>query len=58
MKTTADYLDLALQFDLLATFEENPKLRADFEQQAVAYRKLAATRLEKTSGLEPPKISN
>jgi hypothetical protein len=31
----------------LATFEENPKLRADFEQQAVAYRKLAAARLDK-----------
>jgi hypothetical protein len=28
MKTAAEYLDLALQFDLLATFEENPTLKA------------------------------
>jgi hypothetical protein len=47
MKTTAEYLDLALQFDLLATFERDPKLRADFEQQAVAYRKLAARTIGK-----------
>jgi hypothetical protein len=57
MKTAAEYLDLALQFDLLATLEENPTLKADFEKQAAAYRKLAEARLEKT-GLDSPKISN
>ena len=29
-------------------FEENPKLKADFEQQSAAYRKLAAAGLEAT----------
>jgi hypothetical protein len=57
MKTIAEYLDLALQFDLLATFEENPKLKADFQQQAAAYRQLTASLVEKT-GLERAKISN
>jgi hypothetical protein len=57
MKTAAEYLDLALQFDRLATFEESPKLKADFEKQGAAYRKLAEARMENT-GLESPKISN
>ncbi|HTD85790.1 MAG TPA: hypothetical protein VK850_04375 [Candidatus Binatia bacterium] len=51
--TTAEYLELALKFEMLATFEENPKLKADFEQQSAAYRKLAAAGLEAT-GLKPP----
>jgi hypothetical protein len=55
MKTSADYLDLAIQFDLWATLEENPKLKADLEKQAAAYRRLAKARMDKT---EPPKISN
>jgi hypothetical protein len=54
MKTAAEYLDLALQFDLLAAFEENPKLKSDFENQAVAYRKLAEGRLEKNPGQPEP----
>jgi hypothetical protein len=53
MKMIAEYLDHAVQFELLARFEENPKLKADFENQAAAYRKLAAERTKKL-GLEPP----
>ena len=57
MKTSAEYLDLAVQFELLAMFEQNPKLKADFEQQAVTYRKLGAAEGDKNrSGT--PKISN
>jgi hypothetical protein len=48
--------DLALQFDLMATFEEDPKLKADFGKQAEAYRQLAAAQEEKP--VAPPKISN
>jgi hypothetical protein len=47
MKTGSDYLELANQFELLALFEQNPKLKADFEKQAAAYRKLAEDRLAK-----------
>jgi hypothetical protein len=49
----AEYLDHAVQFDLLAHTEENPKLRADFEDQAATYRKLAAERAKKL-GLRLP----
>ena len=51
--TTAEYLELALKFEMLAAFEENPKLKADFEQQSVAYRKLAAAGMQATD-LKPP----
>ena len=51
--TTAEYLELALKFEMLATFEENAKLKADFEQQSVAYRKLAAAGMQATD-LKPP----
>ena len=51
--TTAEYLELALKFEMLATFEENPKLKADFEQQSAAYRKLAAAGMQATD-LKPP----
>jgi DICT domain-containing protein len=57
MKMIAEYLDHAVQFELLAHTEENPKLKADFEQQAAAYRKLAAERSKKL-GLKLPPQSN
>jgi hypothetical protein len=57
MKTTAEYLELALKFELLATFEENLSLKADLEKQSAAYRKLAATGLENTR-LEKPRDSS
>ena len=53
MKTTAEYLELALKFELLASFEENPSLKADLEKQSAAYRKLAATGLENTRSEKP-----
>jgi hypothetical protein len=57
MKMIAEFLEHAVPFDLLARTAENPKLRADFEQQAAAYRKLAAERSKKL-GLRPPPQSN
>jgi hypothetical protein len=49
----AEYLEHAVQFDLLARTEENQNLKADFEEQAATYRKLAAERSKKF-GLQPP----
>lgn len=57
MKTTADYLELALKFEMLATFEENEELKAGFEKQSEAYRKLAAAGME-AGDSEPPEVSN
>jgi phosphotransferase system HPr-like phosphotransfer protein len=53
MKMIAEYLENALRFEGLAADEPNPKLKADFEKQAAAYRKLAAERAGKL-GLSPP----
>jgi hypothetical protein len=53
MKMIAEYLEHALEFERMAANEENPQLKADFEKQAAAYRKLAAERTKKL-GLEPP----
>jgi hypothetical protein len=50
MKTDADYHELANQFGMMALFEEDPKLKAAFEEQAAAYRKLAEDRLAKNPG--------
>lgn len=44
MKLLAEYLDHALAFERLAAQENDPEVRAQFEQQAAAYRKLAADR--------------
>jgi hypothetical protein len=53
MKMIAECIEHAVQFELLARFEENPKLKADFEDQAAVYRKLATERAKKL-GLPPP----
>jgi hypothetical protein len=53
MKLITEYLEHALKFELLAAQEDNPKLKALFESQAVAYRKLVAERAAKY-GLPPP----
>jgi len=53
MKLIAEYLDHALSFERLAAHEKNPTLKADFEKQVAAYRKLAAKRAAEL-GLEPP----
>lgn len=51
MKMVADYLENALHFERLADAEANPQLRAAFEKQAAAYRKLATQRA-KEAGLQ------
>jgi len=40
----AEYLEHALQFERMAAQEADPKLKASFEAQAAAYRKLAEKR--------------
>jgi len=56
MKMIAEYIEHALTFERMAANEQNPKVKAEFEKQARAYRKLAAERAKK-SGLEPPPSS-
>ena len=53
MKMVAEYLQQACHFEQLAASEDDPKLRAQLEEQAKAYRKLAAGRA-KTAGLPFP----
>ena len=45
----AEYLEHALHFERLAVLEDNPKLKADLQRQAAAYRKLATERTRKLS---------
>jgi hypothetical protein len=54
----AEYLENALRFERLAADEPNPKLKADFEKQAVAYRKLATERSIKLGLPATPTKSN
>lgn len=54
MKMVAEYLEHAHRFERLAAHENNPELKANFENQAEAYRKLATERAKKL-GIEPPK---
>jgi hypothetical protein len=44
MKLLTEYLEHALTFERMAAEETNPDVRAQFERQAAAYRKLAAER--------------
>jgi hypothetical protein len=53
MKMLAEYLENAVKFEQMAAHEADIKLKADFERQAVAYRKLAEKRA-KEYGLMPP----
>jgi hypothetical protein len=46
MQRLAEYLENARQFERLAADEENPAIKAQFEKQAAAYRKLAERRAE------------
>jgi hypothetical protein len=55
MKTIAEYREDALKFERLAADEQNPELKAQFEKQAVTYRKLASKR-ERALGLPPPPL--
>ena len=44
MKMITEYLDHALTFERMAGEEDDPALKAKFEKQATAYRKLAKER--------------
>jgi hypothetical protein len=44
MKMLAEYLENAVKFEQMAAHEVDTKLKADFERQAAAYRKLAEKR--------------
>jgi hypothetical protein len=44
MKMITEYLDHAITFERMAAEEDNPVVKAQFEKQAVAYRKLAGER--------------
>lgn len=53
MKLLTEYLEHALTFERMAAEETNPEVKAQFAQQAAAYRKLAAERAAKY-GLPAP----
>jgi hypothetical protein len=53
VKLIAEYLDRALQFERMAEYSQDPKLREQLLQQSVAYRKLASKRALQL-GLPPP----
>jgi hypothetical protein len=55
MKMLTEYLDHALAFERIAAQETNPEVKAQFEGQAAAYRKLAADRAARY-GLPPPSL--
>jgi hypothetical protein len=55
MKMIAEYLENAIKFERLAAEESSPKLKADFENQALTYRKLASERASKLGLPSPPK---
>jgi hypothetical protein len=53
MKLLTEYLEHALAFERMAAQENNAEIRQQFENQAMAYRKLAAERAAKY-GLPAP----
>jgi hypothetical protein len=53
MKMLAEYFDTAIKFEQMAAAEKDPKLKAQFQDQAAAYRKLAEKRA-KELGLKMP----
>jgi hypothetical protein len=57
VKMLAEYLDTAIKFEQMAAAEKDPNLKADFERQAAAYRKLAEKRA-KEYGLKTPPLKN
>jgi hypothetical protein len=46
MKMLAEYLEKAIGFERMAFAENDPKLKADLEKQARAYRQLATERAQ------------
>ena len=55
MKLLNEYLEHALTFERMAAEENNPEVKAQFEKQAAAYRKLVAERVAKY-GLPAPSL--
>jgi hypothetical protein len=53
MKLLTEYIEHALAFERMAAQEDNQEVRAQFQDQAKAYRKLAAERAAKY-GLPSP----
>jgi hypothetical protein len=53
MKLLAEYVEHSLSFDRMAAQEHDREVRAQFEKQAEAYRKLAAERAARY-GLSDP----
>ena len=53
MKLLNEYIDHALTFEHMAAEEADPAVRAQFESQAAAYRKLVAERAQRY-GLPAP----
>jgi len=51
----AEYLEHALNFERMAAYEKNPQIKAEFEKQAAAYRKLVEKRAAADLGREPAK---
>ena len=47
MQSISEYLERGLKFERLAAEELIPQIKAEFEKQAAAYRKLAAERAKK-----------
>jgi hypothetical protein len=54
MKMLAEYLENALKFESMAASEKDPTLKAHFEKQAAAYRKLAEQRAKQHGYPMPP----
>ena len=57
MKMLSEYLEHAINFERMAAEEDNPVLKAQFEKQAAAYRKLATQRAAQY-GMPPPSEPN
>jgi hypothetical protein len=55
MKLLNEYLEHALSFERMAAEENKPEVRAQFERQAAAYRKLAGERAARY-GLPAPSL--
>jgi hypothetical protein len=55
MKMLSEYIEHALSFERMAEDESDPTLRAQFQNQAAAYRKLAADRAA-SYGMPPPSV--
>ena len=54
MKMLAEYLENAIKFEQMAAEEKDAKLKAQFEKQDFAYRKLAEKRA-KDFGFKAPR---